>query len=396
MTADGNPPDRIICAFVTDSLLPWHSGGKETNIRQISKRMNEHAIDVHLYSMKWWVGPNHHSCDGLPITALCPLIDMYVGERRSIWQAFRFGWATLKLLWVGSFDVILADQVPNLQLFGLWTVARFRRVPLIVIWNEYWGSNYWRRYLGPVFGKLAAGIEFRSSRLPDLIVSISSHTSSRLICSGVPETRVTTIRLPIERATFTDEDHGPTQFDVLYTGRLIAHKRVDLLIEAMALLKKSGHFLRLAIGGDGPERSSLERLSESLSLTDSVTFLGDLGSPEAAQRQMVACRLFVSPSEREGFGLTIAEAIALNVPVVTSDHSDNAAKNLVDRKSGRLFRAGDVADLSRAILEGLLMASEIGEQAGKSPTDVSEYSWDTVVEQYSAVIWGSLRSPRLR
>ena len=118
-------------------------------------------------------------------------VPLYVGERRSIFQAVLFSFGCLRLLG-HRFDAIEADQMPYLPLFPLRLVASIKRVPLIVTWHEVWGAAYWREYLGPA-GVVGAVLERLAMRTPDLIVAENAETHRRLLEAGLPETRVTVV-----------------------------------------------------------------------------------------------------------------------------------------------------------------------------------------------------------
>ncbi|WP_367884760.1 glycosyltransferase [Thermococcus sp. JCM 11816] len=102
---------------------------------------------------------------------------------------------------------------------------------------------------------------------------------------------------------------------------MIREKNVELLVRAVQILKTEIPDIKvLIIGGDGPERRRLERLSEELNLVENVDFKGFLDEYEAVISHMKASRVFVLPSIREGFGITALEANASGIPVVTVVH----------------------------------------------------------------------------
>ena len=119
-------------------------------------------------------------------------------------------------------------------------------------------------------------------------------------------------------------------FDLIYVGRLLEHKRVADLIDAVGVLAADGLTLRCAIVGTGPERESLERRAVELAVADQVVFLGSLDDHDTVFGLMKSSRVFVLPSVREGFGIVVVEAFACDIPVITTDHPDNKARLLVE------------------------------------------------------------------
>jgi alpha-maltose-1-phosphate synthase len=106
-------------------------------------------------------------------------------------------------------------------------------------------------------------------------------------------------------------------FRVIFVGRLVDWKRVDLLIAACARLVASVNF-ELDIVGDGPKRSQLEQLVQRLSLGPRVRFHGRL--PQSAAAELLRnADVMVLPSMRECGGAVVLEAMASAVPVIAAN-----------------------------------------------------------------------------
>lgn len=106
---------------------------------------------------------------------------------------------------------------------------------------------------------------------------------------------------------------------LLFVSRLAREKNVDLLLHALALAPSD---LRLVIGGDGPERAALERLSEEIGVADRTTFLGRIDR-EALPHLYASSDAFVFPSTTETQGLVQAEALAAGTLVIAADVPSN-------------------------------------------------------------------------
>lgn len=111
--------------------------------------------------------------------------------------------------------------------------------------------------------------------------------------------------------------HG--EFTVIYVGRLIREKGVDVAIRAVAEARRQGATMRLEVVGDGPDRGVLEDLARR-ELPDSAWgFLGEL-TPDRALAQMQLADAVIVPSVwSEPAGFVVIEAMALGVPVVATD-----------------------------------------------------------------------------
>jgi glycosyltransferase involved in cell wall biosynthesis len=105
---------------------------------------------------------------------------------------------------------------------------------------------------------------------------------------------------------------------VLFTGRLVPIKGLDMLLTAMSRLKAEGFFAELDVVGDGPMRAEWTQLAERLGLAQHVRFHGALPS-DAVAAQMRACHVFCLPSVRESGGAVLLEAMATARPVIGLD-----------------------------------------------------------------------------
>ena len=107
--------------------------------------------------------------------------------------------------------------------------------------------------------------------------------------------------------------------DLLFVGRLVSDKGVDLLIDAMGQLKAKGLTPQLSLVGSGPEESFLRTQVERLKLHNQITFMGSKSGDELA-RIMNAHRIMIVPSRwNEPFGVVSLEGIACGCVIVGSE-----------------------------------------------------------------------------
>ncbi|MFN4956596.1 MAG: N-acetyl-alpha-D-glucosaminyl L-malate synthase BshA [Cyclobacteriaceae bacterium] len=103
---------------------------------------------------------------------------------------------------------------------------------------------------------------------------------------------------------------------------------------------------KLLMIGDGPERAKAEKQARELGIHDNVRFLGKL---EAVEEVLSVADLFLMPSEKESFGLAALEAMACEVPVISSNTGGLPELN-VQGITGFLSNVGDVEDMTRKAL----------------------------------------------
>ena len=130
---------------------------------------------------------------------------------------------------------------------------------------------------------------------------------------------------------------------VISAGRLCPQKDFGTLITAFSRVPPP---LRLVILGEGPARKALEHRIHTLGLAQRVLLAGYDPNP---YRWMTRARAFVLSSRWEGFGLVLAEALALGIPVVSTDCPNGPAEVLGQGRWGRLVEIGNVEAMRRAI-----------------------------------------------
>jgi glycosyltransferase involved in cell wall biosynthesis len=155
------------------------------------------------------------------------------------------------------------------------------------------------------------------------------------------------------------EDLGDPGIVVL--GRLVVQKRVSQVVDAAAELQHTWPGLRMHVVGRGPESTSVAERARHHGLEGRVALHGFL--PEAEKDALTAgCRLHVTASEFEGWGLTVIEAASLGVPTVAYD-VDGLRDSVRDGVTGWLVREGealaDVMDRALKELSDPVRAAEI-------------------------------------
>jgi len=203
-----------------------------------------------------------------------------------------------------------------------------------------------------------------------LIPAVYGHCRFAVIS---PSTRDDLVRRGIDRdlidVVFCGLDHGlfrrlpdvardarPT---LVHFGRMRRYKAIDVVIRALAVVRRSVPDARLVIIGDGPDRARLETLTGRLGLRDAVEFAGRM-SGEAMVALLNRCHVFLNASPKEGWGLTVVEANACGVPVVGSDRP-GLRDSIRDGVTGFLVPYGDVDAFARRTVE-ILSDTELRER----------------------------------
>jgi glycosyltransferase involved in cell wall biosynthesis len=184
-----------------------------------------------------------------------------------------------------------------------------------------------------------------------------------------------------------DDISPPSSYDkVLFVGRLWRHKRIDLIIKAMALTLSTN---KLIIAGDGPEKGRLRELAERVGMKDNVLFPGDVSMKER-DRLYRECTCCVYTPVREPFGMVPLEAAAAGRPVVAT--AGGGYSEILDRHSAFFVPAyqGAIAQGIHNLMSNPRLAMKMG-MAGRKI--VESYTWDRTAETLMKVFRETVEGP---
>jgi glycosyltransferase involved in cell wall biosynthesis len=373
--APGRTTSTMKIAFVNDTVYPYSKGGAEKRVWEIAGRLAQREHIVHLFGMKYWDGEDVIVKDGVYLHGVCDVQELYTtGGRRSIWEAIYFAYKLTGPLLKENFDIVDCSNFPYFPCFSAKLHSIVKGSTLVITWLEVWDS-YWYEYLGwkGIFGKW---IERVVARLSKSMIAISESTRSRSVSIGA-RGNIEVVPSGVDFEEISAASLSNDNSDIVFAGRLIKDKNVDVLIRAVGLIIRDNPHISCLIIGDGPEKGSLERLAHDLRVESNVRFSGFLQSAEEVFSCMKSSKVFVLPSTREGFGIVVLEANACGLPVITVNHPQNAARDLItDGKNGFLCELNE-QDMANKIMMALERAQNMSPDClGYS----KQYSWDGVVD----------------
>lgn len=195
----------------------------------------------------------------------------------------------------------------------------------------------WREYL-PVRIYYEAASLFQSRRFVGWTIVASEESRAELIRTGHAPARVATVPYAIDLERFrppvVEINAVPGPRRILCLGRLDPRKRIDLLVEATAILAaRRADFEVEVIGRPGYARGWAELVERAASELP-ISYRQAIPQSEAAER-LAGADLMVQPSEREEFGHAVAEALACGTPVVLGP--TNRTAEYLDRATGTRF-----------------------------------------------------------
>lgn len=313
-------------AFVADAVLPFHHGGKEQRIFELARRLHERGHEIHIYTQHWWDEPTKEiEIDGIIYHAIIKKQKkFYENNHRSVVSSLKFGLACLKLIRTRH-DIIDIDHMPYWPVLLGVPAARLTRAKVFVTWHEVWGFTYWYSYFGKLGGFVGACLEIIAAKMAPNLIPVSQHTADRLRTVLYVRRRQFLVTNGIDTKHNQLLKPARKKFDIIYSGRQVKHKRLDLLIDALPTIIKEFPKVKVAIVGEGPVHKDIVARARRKKLTTHITFLPFFTDIDAMRKQVKASKVFVSPSIREGFGIAVLEAYTLGVPCVINDAPHNAA-----------------------------------------------------------------------
>jgi N-acetyl-alpha-D-glucosaminyl L-malate synthase BshA len=183
----------------------------------------------------------------------------------------------------------------------------------------------------------------------------------------------------------TNKDHfkkaiAPNGEKILvHTSNFRKVKRVEDVIAIFAKVSKEIPSKLLMIG-DGPERQAAEVLARTLCTSLDVRFLG---KQEAVEELLAVADVFLMPSETESFGLAALEAMACEVPVVSSNAGGIPEVN-IEGVTGFLLDVGDVEGMAKRTLELLQDDEKLAQFKKNAFAQAQQYSIENILPQYEA------------
>jgi len=268
-------------------------------------------------------------------------------------------------------DVVFQN---NIEIRQLWPQLLFRR-PLMIALHTWLRSPSGRRRLLDRFKQV-------------LLVSANHVVSVSEAIRDDSFRNSMVIGNPYRNQLFRTLHDMNRDHEIVYLGRLVSDKGVDLLLKSYAASYTPGS--HLTIIGTGPERHVLEQLADELGISSNVKFLGAIQG-EALVKELNRHQLMVIPSRwREPFGVVALEGLACGCVVLASDGG-----GLPDAvgPAGLLFRRGDLTDLTRQLQILLHDSSLLARLRSYAPAHLAGFKEHQVCSRYLELVEGMVPQP---
>lgn len=342
---------RVVFAAWRDLAHP-RAGGSEVVVDRLAQGLSERGHDVALM------------CGGPPADHEYPV----VGLGGTYSQYLRAPLAHARRFRAWDLLVDVENGVPYFS--PLW-----RRRPSICLVHHVHSEQWAMHFPAPVAaaGRFAERVVMPWVYRHRLFVAVSPSTARALAAVGVPEDHIRVVVSGIDRrGPLLDEAPDP-QF--VAVGRLVTHKRVDLMLRAWGRVRPvTGG--RLVIVGDGPDRALLEA-----GAPPGTVFAGRVDETEKA-RLLGRSWFLVHTAAHEGWGIVVMEAAAAGRPTLALD-APGVRDAVVDGETGILAAGED--DLVRQWVALAADRATRARLAGAAARRAAAMSWDATASAFEAV-----------
>lgn len=355
-------------------LYSFTTGGTERLVCDICNQMDKRGHDVHLYIVNDLY--NQEMLNGLNSG-----ISVFLQKRQTGGgEKLQTLWKIAKYMHDHKIDVVHCNSLdaPELLLLKPFMASKTR-----VLYTVHGMGQM--RTLGNLKIKLR-------NLLCHWIIAISDCVRQDILSAGIAPQKTVTVPNAIDLSKFpvpSEKIFDPAYPVIGNVARIQPHvKGQDVLVRAIGILKKDYPNIRCLFAGapaaGHPEDlDTLLELTQQLGLTENITFLGSLQDIAGFLSKI---DIFALPSRSEGFGISLVEAMSMEVPCIAS-RLEGPEEVLYGGKYGVLFQPEDPWDLAeqlRQMLEGYLGHKQNARMAGSYAR--TQYDIETMCDRMEALM----------
>lgn len=350
-------------AFLIELFYP-HVAGCENRFLEIGRRLSQRGHEVHVFTLQHDSAlPREETIEGIAVHR-CAYSGNYLSANglRSIGGVLKYSLSTSLRLFRKDFDIYYSNQWPMVHSLFAKPVAQ----PLVQEWCEVWNYSLKAEMLQEILKWIV-----------DYHVAVSEFTKRRLTgFMGIEPGKVSVVPNGVDVSKFYGNPKRKTSGRIVYVGRLVPHKHIEMLMDAFHQVKQKTADAELHIIGEGPYLSALRQKAAE---TKDCYVHGFL--PEQKMIELLnSSWLFVLPSEREGSSISVLEAMASGLPFVTADFPDNAVKELAGFKCGVVAEPNETS-IASAIFQLMSDDELYGQMSHNALSYAKQWDWNFVTDR---------------
>ncbi|WP_320041290.1 glycosyltransferase family 4 protein [uncultured Desulfobacter sp.] len=258
-------------------------------------------------------------------------------------------------------------------------------IPLLI--TAHGGDLY--GYSGRILSWVKKWVLNRADHITVVSRAMETYCVEKLGCSS-KKLSVCSMGVDLQNI-FVPGNYRRDPYKIVYIGRLVEKKGVDVLIRAMAKVLDQVPGVQLDVIGGGSDLGLYKSLAESLGLSEAIQFLGAIPNHEVP-RHFQRVGLAVMPfrvargGDQEGLGLTMVEAIGCGCTVIASD-LPGVQDVIEDGKTGFLVPSENPQALAEKIIQVIRAADRRDELCPKARELIlDKFDWDRVAKTYAELL----------
>ncbi len=282
-----------------------------------------------------------------------------------------------------DFDVIEGTNFINNFLAGV--IGFLKRKPVVYWYPDVW-LGQWQENTG-LFAVIGETIERGALLMPaNCYIAISDVVKNKLIKAGISRGKIRRVYCGVDFTEIEEVQRNKSikRYDLCVVGRMLSYKHVEIIVEAMNLVKKKYPEISLAVVGQGPRKKRLVDLVSQLSLQKNVTFLGHIPEHLQVLKTIYSSRIYCSASIVEGFGISIIEAAALGIPYVASK-IPVVQEVTKEGRGGKLFQPLNKNDLASKLYQLLTDKNLYIKCFQEGKILAKNYDWEKIAQETEKV-----------
>lgn len=349
-------------------ILNWRdiknpaAGGAEVLTHELSKRWIKEGHSVIQFSSLFKGGKPKEIIDGITI------IRQGHADARYLLSSVHFAaYRYYNKYCKGNIDVVV-DEIHGLPFFTPLYVREHKVSLICEVADELWKKGY-----GVLFGTIGRIIEVLYLKFIYKninFLTISSSTKKELINNGVKEKFIHVIPMGITKPTFQLHPAKEKKPTLIFVGRLARAKGIEDAIKIVKEVKKKVPNIKLWVVGRGDKEYTdyLTSFVQDAGLEDAIKFYGFV-SEEKKFELMARAHILISPSQKEGFGLTVPEAGFVGTPSVVYDIA--GLRDIIMHRNNGILCDMNVSSMAQAVVD-LLKDKPLYKKIQKNIKDYAE------------------------
>ena len=211
----------------------------------------------------------------------------------------------------------------------------------------------------------------------DGFIACSTKAKEKLMAWGINEEDIETALLTVDISSYLNSPYTPVTGRILYVGSLAERKGLDLLVQALPLIRQKFE-LHIVGASECGEKEKLKELLKTKHLDHTVVWRGFLQG-EDLRKEYQEAAVFVLPTREDCFGLVLVEALAAGLPIVASKYADGAYDVIREGVNGTIADPFVPGSLAKGIEQYLRNTEDMRVRSGQI---IESFLFSEVVKHY--------------